>query len=117
MGINVQHEEKLADKLCAVAIGETVINRARHLPLFGGIGGEHCFKKFGFGHDASFQFVRFTFAPRLMDNGSPMGGRTFGLMVAASTIGRSLAAIWSYGLNMVASQSCKTPRAMMSKPR
>ena len=44
-----------------------------------------------------------------------MGGAALGLMPAASAVGRSLAAIPSYWLNKVPSQSCNTPRAIMSK--
>jgi len=44
MGIYVQHEKKLAEKLRAVAVSEAIINRPRQLPLFSGIGGEHFFK-------------------------------------------------------------------------
>ncbi len=46
-----------------------------------------------------------------------MGGAVvFGLIFAASPAGRSFAAIRSYWANKVQSQSCNTPRAMMSKP-
>jgi len=44
MGIHIQHEKKLAEKLCAIAVGEPMINLPRQLPLFSGIGGEHFFK-------------------------------------------------------------------------
>ena len=44
MGIHVQQEEKLAEKLRAVAFGEAMINLACQLPLFSGIGGEHFLK-------------------------------------------------------------------------
>jgi hypothetical protein len=39
MSIYIQHEEKLGEKLFAVAVGEAVINQPRQFPFFSGIGG------------------------------------------------------------------------------
>src|SRR5207244_1122502 len=116
VSVNVQYNEQLSEKLRAIAFGEAAINLPGQFPLFSGIRGQEFLKKIGCQHTGSFHALRFTFAPRRADGGSPIGGMTLGLMVAASAAGRSLAAIRSYWANNVPSQSCNTPRAMMSKP-
>src|SRR5207249_6441566 len=53
VGVNVEHDEKLSEKLCAVAFGETGINLPGQCPLFGRIRGQQLLKKVGFHHKYS----------------------------------------------------------------